>query len=130
MRPPTVTLWAVLLVLLASLAVPAAGADPPPGRSVSTARLPQILGLRAYTLSPQKYAGDRRLFVTISPNGDRVRDMAKIGFTLTERATVRLRIARTLSRPDDRLRGDGDTSGRADTPSTGPRSRRSRRAPT
>ena len=61
---------------------------------------PQLVGLRAYTLSPQKYAGDRRLFVTISPNGDGVRDIAKISFTLTERATVRLRIARTLSRPE------------------------------
>ncbi|MCY7304318.1 MAG: hypothetical protein LH654_15070 [Thermoleophilia bacterium] len=61
---------------------------------------PQLVGLRALTLSPGKYAGDRRLFVTISPNGDGVREMAKISFTLTERATVRLRIARTLSRPE------------------------------
>lgn len=100
MRPPIVKLSGALVVVLASFSIPAAGAD-------STARplrvdrtAPQILGLRAYTLSPQKYAGDRRLLITISPNGDRVRDMAKIGFTLTERATVRLRIARTLSRPE------------------------------
>ena len=105
--PPTATLARALLALLV-LAAPAAIAEPSvkPLRVDRTA--PQLLGLRAYTLSPPKYAGDRRLLVTISPNGDRVRDMAKIGFTLTERATVHLRIARTLSRPGDGLRGDDD----------------------
>jgi len=100
MRPQTVTPWAVLLVLLSTLAVPAAGAESSARPLRVDRSAPQILGLRAYTRTPQKYAGDRRLFVTISPNGDRVRDMAKIGFTLTERATVSLRIARTLSSPD------------------------------
>ncbi len=100
MRPRIATLSGVLLVLLSSLAVPAAEAasSAKPLRVDRTA--PRLLGLRAYTLSPQRYAGDRRLLVTISPNGDHVRDMAKIGFTLTERATVHLRIARTLSSPE------------------------------
>ena len=99
MRPWIVTLSGALLVILSSLAVPAAhpAVVAKPLRVDRTA--PQLLDLRAYTRSPQKYAGDRRLFVTISPNGDLVRDTAKIGFTLTERATVHLRIARTLSRP-------------------------------
>jgi hypothetical protein len=86
-----------LLTLLSLLVVSAAS----PALSLKPLRVdrtaPQLVDLRASTRSPQKYAGDRRLFVTISPNGDHRRDMAKIGFTLTERATVHLRIARTLS---------------------------------
>ena len=89
-------LSAALVLTLAALAVPA----PHASSLIRDRTPPQLVGLRAFTLSPQKYAGDRRLFVTISPNGDGVRDMAKISFTLTERATVRLRIARTLSRPE------------------------------
>ena len=96
MSPRTVMLSAALVLTFAALAVPATQAD----SLLRDRTAPQLVGLRAYTLSPQKYAGDRRLFVTISPNGDGVRDMAKISFTLTERATVRLRIARTLSRPE------------------------------
>ena len=85
---------------------------------------PQLVGLRAFTLSPQKYAGDRRLFVTISPNGDGVRDLAKISFTLTERATVRLRIARTFSRPEVIYEKTRRRSGRVATCSTGAPTRR------
>jgi len=100
MRPWIVTLSGALLVTLSSLAVPAAH----PAVVAKTPRIdrtaPQIVNLRAYTLSTEKYAGDQRLFVTISPNGDHVRDMAKIGFTTSERATVHLRIARTLSSPE------------------------------
>jgi hypothetical protein len=59
-------LSAVLVAVAAGLAVPVAYADSL--RRDRTA--PQLVGLRAFTLSPQKYAGDRRLFVTISPNGD------------------------------------------------------------
>lgn len=89
-------LSAALVVVLTGLIAPPTHADS--RRRDRTA--PQAVGLRAYTISPQKYAGDRQLFVTISPNGDGVRDRVKISFTLTERATVRLRIARTLSSPE------------------------------
>jgi hypothetical protein len=101
MRPRIATLSGALLALLfASLAVPAshAGSAAKPLQVDRTA--PQLLRLRVYTRSPRRYVGDRRLFVTISPNGDHVRDTAKIGFTLTERAKVHLRIARTLSSPE------------------------------
>ena len=89
-------LLAALVFTFSALTVPATQAD----SLLRDRTAPQLVGLRAYTLSPQKYTGDRRLLVTISPNGDGVRDMAKISFRLTERATVRLRIARTLSRPE------------------------------
>ncbi len=60
---------------------------------------PRLLGFRAFTRSRLPYAGDNRLLATISPNGDRVRDSARVSFTLTERATVRFAVTRTLSRP-------------------------------
>jgi hypothetical protein len=100
MRPRIVTLSGALLVLLATLVAPAAQGRSPAKPLHLDRTAPQLVGLRAYTLSPQKYAGDRRRFVTISPNGDHVRDLAKISFTLTERATIHLRITRTLSRPE------------------------------
>lgn len=99
MRPPTAKLSGVLLILLVILLVPAGRAQRPAKPLEVDRAAPRLLDLRAYTRSPQKYAGDRRLFVTISPNGDRLRDVAKIGFTLTERATVHLRITRTVSSP-------------------------------
>ena len=93
-----VRLWMLVGALLALL-VPATGSPHATRQRAIDRTAPQILGLRAYTLSPEKYAGDGRLAVTISPNGDRFRDLAKIAFTLTERATVHFRITRTLSRP-------------------------------
>ena len=95
MMPRIVTLTVALLIVDGLIT-----ATSPATSTQRDRTAPQLVGLRTFTLSPQKYAGDRRLFVTISPNGDGVRDMAKISFTLTERATVRLRIARTLSRPE------------------------------
>ena len=100
MRPRIATLPGALLVSLSLLAAAPAGAGSSAGPLHVDRTAPRLVGLRAYTLSPEKYAGDRRLLVTISPNGDHVRDMAKIAFTLTERATVHLRIARTLSKPE------------------------------
>ena len=100
MRPRIATLPGALLVSLSLLAAAPAGAGSSAGPLRVDRTAPRLVGLRAYTLSPEKYAGDRRLLVTISPNGDHVRDMAKIAFTLTERATVHLRIARTLSKPE------------------------------
>ena len=60
---------------------------------------PRLLRFRAFTRSRLPYAGDNALLTTISPNGDRVRDSARVSFTLTERATVRFAVTRTLSRP-------------------------------
>lgn len=60
---------------------------------------PQLRRLRAYTRSARPFHGDGALLTTISPNGDRLRDAAKVGFTLGERATVRFRVTRTLSSP-------------------------------
>ena len=60
---------------------------------------PRLVGFRAFTRSRLPYAGDNALLTTISPNGDRVRDAARVSFTLTERATVRFAVTRTLSRP-------------------------------
>jgi hypothetical protein len=99
MRRRLGTLIAVLLVLAVAHASPAADASAT-AKPLGVDRIaPRLLQLRAYTRSSRKYAGDRRLFVTISPNGDHLRDTAKIGFTLTERATVHLMVTRTLSRP-------------------------------
>jgi len=60
---------------------------------------PRLARLRAFTRSRRPYAGDNALLTTISPNGDRVRDSARVSFTLNERATVRFSVTRTLSRP-------------------------------
>jgi hypothetical protein len=46
-----------------------------------------------------RFAGDRGLLTTISPNGDGYRDAALIRFRLSERATVRLEVSRTVSAP-------------------------------
>ncbi len=60
---------------------------------------PRLQRLRAFDRSRLPYAGDDALLTTISPNGDRVRDAARVSFTLSERATVRFAVTRTLSRP-------------------------------
>jgi hypothetical protein len=62
-------------------------------------RAPQLTRLRVTTPSRRPFAGDRRLLATISPNGDGLRDSAKIGFVLTEPAHVRFVITRTASAP-------------------------------
>ena len=45
------------------------------------------------------FAGDNRRLTTISPNGDKLRDSAKIWFSLDERALVRFEVTRTVSAP-------------------------------
>jgi N,N-dimethylformamidase beta subunit-like, C-terminal len=44
------------------------------------------------------FAGDRRLFATVSPNGDRIRDAAIVRFHLGRSARVRLQAFRTTDR--------------------------------
>ena len=46
----------------------------------------------------RRFAGDRRLLTTISPNGDRSRERAGIRFRLTAAATVKLLVTRTATR--------------------------------
>ena len=60
---------------------------------------PRLQRFRAFTRSRQPYAGDGPLLTTISPNGDGLRDAARVAFTLNERATVRFIVTRTLSKP-------------------------------
>ena len=128
MRRRLGTLLAALLVLVCQHAAPGANAadSAKPLRADTTA--PRLLRLRAYTRSSRPYAGDRRLFVTISPNGDHLRDTAKIGFTLTERATVHLSVTRTISRPTTVFEISA-TLARAATHSSGFRLRRPHPAP-
>jgi hypothetical protein len=45
--------------------------------------------------SRPRFAGDRRLLATVSPNGDGVRDRAVVRFRLSRPATVRLDVIRT-----------------------------------
>ena len=49
--------------------------------------------------SREPFQGDNERLTTISPNGDRLRDAAKIRFTLSERARVRFEVTRTISSP-------------------------------
>ena len=60
---------------------------------------PRLIHLRAFTRSNRPFAGDKQLLTTISPNGDKLRDAARISFTLTEQARVRFEVTRTLSAP-------------------------------
>jgi hypothetical protein len=60
---------------------------------------PRLLDFRAFTNSGRPYAGDERLLITISPHGDRFRDVARVSARLTERAVVRFVVARTASAP-------------------------------
>ena len=45
------------------------------------------------------FQGDNKRLTTISPNGDKLRESAKIGFTLNEPAQVHFEVTRTLSSP-------------------------------
>ena len=60
---------------------------------------PRLIDLDAHTRSRKPFAGDGRRLTTISPNGDNLRDAARISFTLSERARVRFEVTRTVSAP-------------------------------
>ncbi|MDQ3065521.1 MAG: hypothetical protein M3R12_00015 [Actinomycetota bacterium] len=60
---------------------------------------PRISLIRARNLSGNPFAGDTKRLTTISPNGDGLRESAKISFTLNERARVRFEVTRTISAP-------------------------------
>jgi hypothetical protein len=63
------------------------------------ATAPRVLRIRAYNRSRQPFQRDRKNFTTISPNGDGLRESAKISFTLTEAANVHFEVTRTISVP-------------------------------
>jgi hypothetical protein len=62
------------------------------------ATAPALANLRIGTRSP-RFDGDSRLLTTVSPNGDGLRDVARIRFRLSEPATVKLEVTRTVKVP-------------------------------
>jgi len=60
---------------------------------------PRLTKLDAHTRSRAPFQGDDERLTTISPNGDGLRDAARIRFTLSERARVRFEVTRTVSSP-------------------------------
>jgi hypothetical protein len=60
---------------------------------------PRLIRFRAHNRSREPFQGDGDRVTTISPNGDGLRDSAKISFTLTERARVHFEVTRTVSAP-------------------------------
>ena len=60
---------------------------------------PRVTEINARNGSRTPFRGDNNRFTTISPNGDRLRDAAKIRFRLSERAIVHFEVTRTVSAP-------------------------------
>jgi hypothetical protein len=86
---------------------------------------PELYGLRV-TSSP-RYAGDRRLLATVSPNGDHVRDKATVHFRLEQPATVAMTVmacskhSKIIWRTKSTLPAGDDTLVWAPDPKTLPR---------
>ena len=59
----------------------------------------QITNIGARNRSRLPFRGDNEHFTTISPNGDKLRESAKISFTLNEPAQVHFEVTRTISAP-------------------------------
>jgi hypothetical protein len=59
---------------------------------------PLLIGLHADNGST-RFKGDSALLTTISPNGDRFRDVANVRFRLNRRATVTMDVTRTVKVP-------------------------------
>ena len=59
---------------------------------------PRAMTLRAHNRSREPFQGDGDRVTTISPNGDGLRDSAKISFTLSERARVQFEVTRRSAR--------------------------------
>ena len=76
------------------------GGNLPAGADVDRGEPPPDLEVRAgLTAVSWSGAGDDERVTTISPNGDGLRDAARIRFTLSERARVRFEVTRTVSAP-------------------------------
>ena len=75
------------------------------GRTVAASPLridrisPTLTSIAANNRSRTPFQGDNKRFTTISPNGDGLRESAKIHFTLNERARVHFEVTRTVSAP-------------------------------
>lgn len=59
----------------------------------------RLTNIRARNRSRLPFQGDNGRFTTISPNGDKLRESAKIAFTLSEPAQVHFEVTRTISSP-------------------------------
>ena len=60
---------------------------------------PRAMNITAHNRGFQPFQGDKTRVTTISPNGDGLRESAKISFTLSERAIVHFEVATTISSP-------------------------------
>ena len=60
---------------------------------------PRAMNITAHNRGFQPFQGDKARVTTISPNGDRLRESAKISFTLNERAIVHFEVTTTISSP-------------------------------
>ncbi len=60
----------------------------------------RLTNIQARNRSRTPFRGDNERFTTISPNGDGLRESAKIAFTLTEAAQVHFEVTRTVSSPE------------------------------
>jgi hypothetical protein len=60
---------------------------------------PRLIDITARNRSRLPFQGDNKRYTTISPNGDGLRESAKIAFTLDEPAQVHFEVTRTLSSP-------------------------------
>ena len=75
------------------------------GRGVASSPLridqtsPKLTNIQAHNRSRDPFQGDNDRLTTISPNGDGLRESAKISFTLSERARVHFEVTRTVSAP-------------------------------
>ncbi len=70
-----------------------------PRRCGSTRPRRRSRSIRARNRSRLPFRGDNERFTTISPNGDKLRESAKIAFTLNEPAQVHFEVTRTVSAP-------------------------------
>ena len=61
---------------------------------------PRITKFAVHNRSRTPFQGDNDRLTTISPNGDGLRESAKISFRLSERARVHFEVTRTVSRPE------------------------------
>src|ERR671911_218915 len=59
----------------------------------------RVTDIRARNRSRLPFQGDNERFTTISPNGDKLRESARISFTLSEAAQVHFEVTRTISAP-------------------------------
>jgi hypothetical protein len=62
--------------------------------------VPKLTKFSTHNRSREPFQGDNERLTTISPNGDGLRESARISFTLSERARVLFEVTRTVSKPE------------------------------